>query len=35
MPVMVEAVDNNPLNQSLRKNAIRESMYLDQLKSGM
>jgi hypothetical protein len=35
MPVMVEAVDNDPLNQSLRKNAIRESMYLDQLKSGM
>lgn len=35
MPVMVEAVDNNPLNQSLRKNAIRESMYLDQLKSGI
>ena len=30
MPAMVEAVDNNPLHQSLRKNAIRESMYLEQ-----
>jgi hypothetical protein len=33
MPAMVEAVDNNPLNQSLRKNAIRESMMLEELQS--
>ena len=33
MPAMVEAVDNNPLNQSLRKNAIRESMMLEQLQN--
>lgn len=31
MPAMVEAVDNNPLNQSLRKNAIRDSMRLKEL----
>jgi hypothetical protein len=31
MPAMVDAVDNNPLNQSLRKNAIRDSMMLKQL----
>ena len=34
MPAMVEAVDNNPLNQSLRKNAIRESMMLEELQGG-
>ena len=31
MQVMVDAVDNNPLNQSLRKNAIRDSMMLEQM----
>ena len=31
MPAVIEAVDNNPLNQSLRKNAIRDSMMLEQL----
>ena len=31
MPAIVDAVDNNPLNQSLRKNAIRDSMMLKQL----
>jgi hypothetical protein len=31
MQVMVDAVENNPLNQSLRKNAIRDSMALEQL----
>ena len=31
MPSVVDAVENNPLNQSLRKNAIRESMMLEQL----
>lgn len=31
LPAMVDAVDNNPLNQSLRKNAIRDSMMLEQL----
>jgi hypothetical protein len=31
MPAVVEAVDNNPLNQSLRKNAIRDSMRLKEL----
>jgi hypothetical protein len=31
MPVMVEAVDNNPLNQSLRRNAIHDSMLLEQM----
>jgi hypothetical protein len=30
-PAMVDAVDNNPLNQSLRKNAIHDSMLLEQL----
>jgi hypothetical protein len=34
MQVMVDAVENNPLNQSLRKNAIRDSMALEQLQSG-
>jgi hypothetical protein len=34
MPVFVEAVDNNPLNQSLRKNAIRDSMMLEELQNG-
>jgi len=32
MPAMVDAVDNNPLNQSLRRNAIHDSMLLEQLK---
>jgi hypothetical protein len=31
MPAVVDAVENNPLNQSLRKNAIRDSMILEQL----
>jgi hypothetical protein len=31
MQVMVDAVENNPLNQSLRKNAMRDSMALGQL----
>ena len=31
MQVMIDAVDNNPLNQSLRKNAIRDSMMLEQM----
>jgi hypothetical protein len=31
MPSVVDAVENNPLNQSLRKNAIRDSMMLEQL----
>lgn len=31
MPSVVDAVENNPLNQSLRKNAIRDSMILEQL----
>jgi hypothetical protein len=31
MQVIVDAVENNPLNQSLRKNAIRDSMALEQL----
>jgi hypothetical protein len=31
MQVMVDAIDNNPLNQSLRKNAIRDSMMLEQM----
>jgi len=26
MPSVVDAIENNPLNQSLRKNAIRDSM---------
>ena len=34
MQVMVDAVENNPLNQSLRKNAIRDSMALEQLQGG-
>ena len=34
MQVMVDAVENNPLNQSLRKNAIRDSMVLEQLQGG-
>ena len=32
--IFVDAVENNPLNQSLRKNAIRESMALEQLNGG-
>ena len=32
MPAVVDAVENNPLNQSLRKNAIRDSMMLEQLR---
>jgi hypothetical protein len=31
MPAVVDAIENNPLNQSLRKNAIRDSMILEQL----
>jgi len=31
MQVMVDAVENNPLNQSLRKNAIRDSMAIEQM----
>ena len=31
MSVIVDAVDNNPLNQSLRKNAIRDSMMLEEM----
>ena len=31
MPIVVDAVENNPLNQSLRKNAIRESMMLAEM----
>ena len=34
MQVMVDAVENNPLNQSLRKNAIRDSVALEQLQGG-
>ena len=34
MQVMVDAVDNNPLQQSLRKNAIRDSMMLEQMGTG-
>ena len=34
MQIMVDAVENNPLNQSLRKNAIRDSMALEQLQGG-
>jgi len=33
MPAVVDAVENNPLNQSLRKNAIRDSMMLEQLRN--
>jgi len=33
LPVMVEAVDNNPLNQSLRKNAIHDSMLLAKMQA--
>jgi hypothetical protein len=29
----VDAVDNNPLQQSLRKNAIHDSMLLEQLQN--
>ena len=31
---VVDAVENNPLNQSLRKNAIRDSMRLEELQNG-
>ena len=34
MQVMIDAVENNPLNQSLRKNAIRDSMALEELQKG-
>lgn len=34
MPMMVEAVENNPLNQSLRLNAIRDSQRLLELEAG-
>jgi hypothetical protein len=34
MQVMVDAVENNPLNQSLRKNAIRDSMILEEMRQG-
>jgi hypothetical protein len=34
MPAIVDAVENNPLNQSLRKNAIHDSMVYDQLMAG-
>ena len=34
MPIMVEAVENNPLNQSLRLNAIRDSQRLSELEAG-
>lgn len=34
MPSMVDAVENNPLNQSLRKNAIRDSMALEEIQGG-
>ena len=34
MQVIVDAVENNPLNQSIRKNAIRDSMALEQLQGG-
>jgi len=33
LPAMVDAVDNNPLNQSLRRNAIHDSMLLEKMKS--
>ena len=33
MPSVVDAVENNPLNQSLRKNAIRDSMMLEQMQN--
>jgi len=33
MQAMVDAVENNPLNQSLRKNAIRDSMLLEELQN--
>lgn len=32
MPAIVEQVDNNPLQQSLRKNAIHDQMLLDELR---
>jgi hypothetical protein len=34
MSAVVDAVENNPLNQSLRKNAIRDSMMLEQMRAG-
>jgi hypothetical protein len=34
MQVIVDAVDNNPLNQSLRKNAIHDSMVLEEMQGG-
>ena len=33
MPSIVDAVENNPLSQSLRKNAIRDSMALEELQN--
>jgi hypothetical protein len=34
MQSMVDAVENNPLNQSLRKNAIHDSMMLEEMQKG-
>jgi hypothetical protein len=34
MQSVVDAVENNPLNQSLRKNAIRDSMMLEEIQKG-
>ena len=34
MQAMVDAIDNNPLQQSLRKNAIRDSAMLEQMQAG-
>lgn len=31
LPAMVDAIDNNPLNQSLRRNAIHDSMLLEKM----
>jgi hypothetical protein len=34
MPAVVDAIENNPLNQSIRKNAIRDSMALEEMLAG-
>jgi hypothetical protein len=34
MQSVVDAVENNPLNQSIRKNAIRDSMILEEIQRG-
>ena len=34
MQSVVDAVENNPLNQSLRKNAIRDSMMIEEMQKG-